>query len=148
MMEQLLMDLVARRIINQDEFRGASDSEIAQLEKNFGVQFPEQYKTFLGAMGRGAGRFLRSDHWSFAVESIPEINKGARQLLDAADFQGRWFCFATRMGEVYLFFMADGSSDNPPVYVWDEGIDPRIEKGFESLCDWVKAMIDDYKSWR
>jgi cell wall assembly regulator SMI1 len=146
MIDQLLRDLTAK-IVNRDQLHGASESDIASLEREFGVQFPADYKMFLRSAGRGAGEFLKSDHWFFTIDSLPEINSAARRLLDAAGFEGQWFSFATRMGEVYLFLMADGSNSNPPVYIWSEWTDTHIEKYFDSFCDWLNEVSRDKSFW-
>lgn len=146
MIDQLLSELTANRLASQSDLRGASESDIAGLEELVRVRLPSPYKAFLRAVGRGAGRFLRSDHWSFKVDALPQLNADARPLLDAAGLQGPWFCFATRMGEIYLFFLADGVDDDPPVYFWNERSDPRIDVGFGSIGEWLRSMVEEFRS--
>ena len=106
---------------------------------------PEPYRPFVESFGlklRPIGTHLAG------IKDSEALNAVVRPLLDAAGLHGPWFCFATRMGEVYLLFLADGADDNPPVYFWNEEIDPRIEKGFASFGDWLRSIIDVYKSWQ
>jgi hypothetical protein len=35
--------------------------------------------------------------------------------------------------------------DDPPIYYWNERIDPKVEKGFNSFWDWFRDMVEHYE---
>ena len=139
--------LLSLGVVQPDELRPCSADEIAAIEHAAHVRLPESYQAFLRAMGRGAGQFLKSDHWYAFYDDLPTVNRGVRQRLTDVAIPAEWFCFATRMGEAYLFFAADGSNDDPPIQCWSEGTDPKTETAFASFWDWFGAMVSDYAEW-
>jgi hypothetical protein len=95
-------------------------------------------------MGRGAGRFLQEDHWFAFYDSLTSLNRDVRESLPSVPLPSDSFCFATRMGEVYLFFAADGRSDDPHIQYWNEETDPKVETGPGSFWDWFGEMVSDF----
>jgi hypothetical protein len=130
--DELIRRLLAVGMVAENDLLPCPDSDIATLEQRLDVTLPAAYRVFLKRMGRRAGKFLRSDHWSAYFEDLVSLNGMARQL-HAVGLPDHWFCFATRMGEYYLFFAANGSDEDPPVYYWSESTDPKIAKGFNSF---------------
>ncbi len=64
---QATLEQLIERIIKGGYWRSlfvpCSVKEIADLEKRNRVKLPESYKKFLRIMGKGAGTFLKNDHW-------------------------------------------------------------------------------------
>jgi hypothetical protein len=99
-------------------------------------------------MGRGAGEFLRSAHWAAFYRDLLSLNNTVREHLDDVPLPEKRFCFATCLGEVYLFFDANGR-DDPTIWYWNERIDPGVRKAYDSLWDWLEEMVEDYeRCWR
>ena len=143
----LIARLLGLGIVAAEDLRPCSPADIRKLEREHGVTLPESYKIFLRCMGRSAGEFLRSDHWSAYFDNLFTLNRDVREHLRESRLPPKWFCFATRMGEVYLFFEADGSDSDPPVYYWNERIDPDVKKGYNSFWDWFAEMVGYYQEY-
>jgi hypothetical protein len=140
-LERIVQRLVKAGVLQENELRPCSQADIRRLETRHGVRLPEAYKLFLRRVGRGAGDFLTDDHWDAFYDDLLDLDSDFRKESDVrAKISGDWFCFATRMGDVYLFLANDGS-DDPPVYGW--GDSEKLEKLYESFWDWLEEMADD-----
>lgn len=107
--------------------RGCREEEIAGLESRFGVRLPESYRKFLRFMGRGPRGFLERDHWEAFYPDLLRMGQGAEYEYACADLPPSYFVFASRL-TLYLFFVADGSAEDPPVYAFGDGHDGGHKK--------------------
>ena len=135
--------LLSLGVIRAEELLPCSEAEVAAIDRAIDLRLPESYRLYLRIMGRGAGRFLKSDHWTAFYDDLLTLNKNVRKNLVGVAVPSDWFCFATRMGEAYLFFAADGASDDPPIQCWSEATDPKFETAFRSFWDWIAEMVSD-----
>ncbi|MCP4217054.1 MAG: hypothetical protein GY765_20570, partial [bacterium] len=127
--DTLIERIIATGVVGRLQFSPCRESEINDLEKSHGVILPAQYKRFLRVMGKGAGAFLRSDHWSIF---LPDLNDFLgnhfwnfwNEDLDADEFPvepiDNFFVFASRLADFNLGFFADGVSDDPDIYSIDD----------------------------
>lgn len=117
-----------------------SEDEIDALEKELNVVLPAAYKEFLRRMGHGADEFLVNDHWSIFYPSV-------RRLLRDRAYESHWelpessFVFATRLGDYYLFFIADGQDDDPPIYCFGQG--DSYKKSHDSIWGFLELSLSE-----
>jgi hypothetical protein len=114
----LVERLITGGIAGRSEICGCSGSDIRIVQDTVKLRLPGAYIDFLAAIGRGGGAFLR-DHEIYFPQML-HLNAKARELLDDCEegrllLPDRAFVFFMRYGEQFLFFIADGQSDNPPV---------------------------------
>ncbi len=146
--KQLIRRLLRSGMAKKNDLLPCTANEIAALEKRHGVYLPTAYKIFLQAMGKGAGDFLVNDHWYAFYDHLMESGFGttlAPEDLEELEFElpANSFVFATRMGEVYLYFVIDRENDDPPVFGWNSN---EHKKMFDSFWSFFEAMIDDFEA--
>lgn len=133
------------RMLEVPRLRGESlwpcrEEEIAGLERKFGVRLPESYKKFLRLMGRGPRGFLECDHWEAFYPDLLGMGQGAVYEGECPDLPEDYFVFASRL-TFYLFFVADGATDDPPVYAFGDGCGGGYKKIYDSFWDFIKEMV-------
>ncbi|MEK6236652.1 MAG: SMI1/KNR4 family protein, partial [Planctomycetales bacterium] len=128
------------------KLKGSPASEIDQLASRLEVKFPQAYRDFLARIGKGAGEFMLSDHWMFMFDDVPEIahDDDYSELCDLPD---DYFVFAERNGCAWVFFVADGKSDDPPVYLFTDGDERDYKQIGRSLWEFVESLVIDYEIW-
>src|SRR5436190_23038579 len=107
----------------------ACPEEVAALEEELGARFPAAYKAFLFILGRDGGSdFVGSD---CTIRHLPHLRGGADELLRRCGSQDtlpeRAFVFLMHQGYSFFYFVADQTSEDPPVYAYLEG-DPAPVK--------------------
>lgn len=143
--EKIIERMIKTGLVRKRQFRPSSVRAIIRLEDDHQVQLPEAYKCYLRTMGRGAGKFFTSDHWYAGYDSVYK-HLGTRceagQHLEVP-LPEKAFVFATRMGDWYLFFVADGKNQDPPVFAWgDSGV---VKRGFDSIWGSIASLAKDYE---
>lgn len=141
------------RILAIPKFREAgltpcSEEEIRHLEQKFNVILPEAYKQFLRTMGRWAGGFIASDHWNAFygnVEDMAQSDKFAQEFENLPQLPQDYFVFASRLGSINLFFVADGKDDDPPIYYFGDDTESTLERWYDSFWDWIEDMVIYYE---
>ena len=133
------------RMLEVPRLRGESlwpcrEEEIAGLERKFGVRLPESYKKFLRLMGRGPRGFLECDHWEAFYPDLLGMGQGTVYEGECPDLPEDYFVFASRL-TFYLFFVADGSEEDPPVYAFGDGCGGGYKKIYDSFWDFIKEMV-------
>lgn len=119
----LVQRLIDCGIAKLREISGCTEPEIRVVQDTTQLPLPKAYIDFLSTVGRGAGGFLR-DVDIFYPKNL-SLNSIAKDLLDDWE-EGKLllpngaFVFSMRNGEQFLFFIADGKSDNPAVYHYME----------------------------
>jgi hypothetical protein len=131
--EELVDRLIRAGIATLPEIAGCSDDEIAQIELSAKITLPMAYRGFLRAVGRGAGRYL-NDCTAFHPKILELTPRIRRRFEGAFLLPTKAFVFMERMGEVFTYFEADGRSDDPPVYGWNEDLD-RPELAYKSVWE-------------
>jgi len=145
--EQLIERLFRKQIISEKDLSPCSEDDIAELERLHGLSLPETYKTFLRRMGRGAGCFLTSDHWSvFYEELCDSTGLGGKVTVDdleELELPQNFFIFASRLDDVHFYFVADGKSDDPPIFSWNDSGDQG--QVYESFWGFIEEMVEYYE---
>lgn len=144
--ESVLKRLKAIPKYHAVNFEGCTVEEITDLEERLGVKLPESYRIFLRVLGRGAGDFMVSDHWRFQFSDIPDLARNKAHA-DYCDLPDNAFVFAERCGYFWVFFIADGSSDDPPVFGLDDDEDRTYKQVARSVWEFVESLVIDYEYW-
>src|SRR4051812_42789113 len=110
--QELMTRLIINGVATPDEIRGCSAKEIAELERQEGVHLPKAYREFLRAVGHGAGRLMQ-DVSVFFKDVMGMAGRVKEDFEGIIKLPTNAFVFANRMGEVILYFIADGSSEDP-----------------------------------
>lgn len=144
--ESVLKRLKAIPKYHAVNFEGCTVEEIRELQGRLGVKFPESYRIFLRFLGRGADDFMISDHWRFQISDVPDLARN-KDYADFCDLPDNAFVFAERCGYFWAFFIADGSSDDPPVFGFDDGEDRTHKQIARSVWEFVESLVIDYEYW-
>jgi Ankyrin repeats (3 copies)/SMI1 / KNR4 family (SUKH-1) len=142
---------VLRRLKAIPEFRsvsfnGCSKAEVARLESTFRVQLPAAYRDFLKIMGKGAGDFLLSDHWTFQFDDVFTLAR-SDHYMELCNLPNTYFVFAAREGCQWVFFVADGKSNDPPVFLFDDGPERTYRQMARSIWEFIDSLVTDYEIW-
>jgi hypothetical protein len=122
--QSFIQRLIASKVAKPHQIRGCSESEIKRICDASALPLPNAYLEFLRVAGKGAGRFMWEVNQYYddmlilnseAEDILNDYEEGKLSLPDNA------YVFSMRYGEQFLFFIADGSTDNPPVYYYYEG---------------------------
>jgi ankyrin repeat protein len=144
--DELIKRLFAIPSFGREVMRPCSEDEIARLEQEFDVILPESYKKFLRLMGRGAGGFLETDHWDAFYPYLLEIGQDYEYADYCYDLPERYFVFASRLGGIFLFFIADGTeTEDPPVYAFGDNYDGTFKKIHDSFWGFFEEMVVYYE---
>jgi ankyrin repeat protein len=128
------------------KLRGCTATEIQRLEEHFHVRHPASYRAFLERIGKGAGDFMVSDHWRFQLDDLFEL---ARKdgYAKYCDLPANYFVFAERNGCAWVFFVADGAAEDPPVFLFDDGQDRSYKQIARSIWEFIESLVIDYEIW-
>ena len=66
-MDEIIAQLVAGGVVDRSRLQGCSEAEIAAIEHERGVALPGAYRTFLAAMGKSPGGFLRGSDLEYSA---------------------------------------------------------------------------------
>jgi hypothetical protein len=141
---RLVERLIASGIAKPGQIAGCSDSDITRIEGTSGVQLPAAYKAFLRVVGKNAGQLMGDI--DFLYEGVLALNARAAAILDNWEegklvLPAKAFVFSMRQGEQFMFFIADGRSDDPPVYYYFEGWG-QFKKAANSLWEVIEAELE------
>jgi hypothetical protein len=123
---------------------GCSLAAIAELERRLDGPFPAAYREFLGWIGEHYdGPFCGSDCFPEHLEAnnrlLPELlaeNGIAFQL------PPRFLAFFTHQGYIAVWFALPATSDDPPVWIFNEGATPQPVEG-PNFSTW---LFDELRS--
>ena len=123
--------------------KGCSEEEIHKLEEKYNVVLPISYRIFLENFGNGIGGKVMNDI-DFLYDSISSLTDIARNeiLVEKGDpiLPKQAFVFAMRYGEQFMFFDANGLSEDPPVFYYMEN-DPEFTKIGDSIFDIFEKAV-------
>jgi ankyrin repeat protein len=142
---------VVRRLKSIPKFRrtslqGCSKTELTRLEQHWTVRLPTAYREFLERMGKGAGEFMVSDRWRFQYDVLFEIAR-SEEYSTYCELPDDYFVFAEREGCTWAFFIADGNTDDPAVYLFDDSDDRTYQHLARSIWEFVESLVIDYEIW-
>ena len=155
--ERLIERLLNIGFVNRSEFIPCTEAEIIDLENRNRVQLPESYKKFLRIMGKGAGWFLKSDHWEVFYSDfddwlgvdfykIPEAeyHQCTQKEIDfSLSVPDNFFVFATRLGDCPLGFFADGTNEDPDIYLLES--ESEMKLWGKSFWKFFQDMVEYYE---
>ena len=112
--------------IGRFENKGISELEIAKLESEFKIKFPQAYKEFLFLGGK---REFILEGWSTEAQYLDWIQANIKESMDDVNLKLKpFFVFAEyNNNQCLFFFLNDG--ENPPIYVYAEDKVHQNEKG-------------------
>lgn len=141
---RLKQSILQSRMGKVNLIQGCSEEEIQKLEKQHNVIFPISYRIFLNNFGHGIGGKVMNDI-DFLYDSISSLTDIARNeiLVEKGDpiLPKQAFVFAMRYGEQFMFFDANGLSEDPPIFYYMEN-DTEFTKIGDSIFDiFEKAVV-------
>lgn len=123
-----------------------SDAEVDRVEREAGVPLPAAYKAYLLIAGREPpSAWVGSD---CTIHDLPQLFDWAQHLLaenQQPPLPRQAFVFIMHQGYQFKYFVADDSSDDPPVFHYFEG-EPKIVQQFERLTDLLAVVAHDGRS--
>ncbi|MDK2127018.1 SMI1/KNR4 family protein [Parachitinimonas caeni] len=125
--DTLISSLIDAQLCKQGEAKGCSQEEIAALEQSTGLSFPLQYREFLLAIGKRAGRLFQGT--DIFLPAISGLKDEAINLLEEneEDFNLPKEAFVFSMHQGYEFnYFNTSEGDDPPVYQYVEGNGPPV----------------------
>ena len=113
----------------------ATEQQIAEIEKRFGIVLPTDLKEFLGE--------LNGDNWLvFSTSQIIEINEMQRTAFDFyMPLDCLLFIAGNGCGDYYGYPITRDGIDGRKIYMWEHEDDSRIYK-----ASGLKDMIEKYFS--
>ncbi|MEM8830306.1 MAG: ankyrin repeat domain-containing protein [Cyanobacteria bacterium P01_G01_bin.19] len=155
--EKLIERLLKIGFVERSQLIPCSEAEIADLEARNRVKLPESYKKFLRIMGKGAGHFLKSDHWEIFYSDFDDWLGVDFYKIPEAEYQeytqaeidfslsipSNFFVFATRLGDFPLGFFADGKDDDPDIYLWEH--ESEIKFWGKTFWKFFQEMVEYYE---
>ena len=116
--------------------KGCTPEEIAALEREYGVVFPDDYRVFLEMCGKGVDDFVSGS--SIFVQQLDSVLESANELLTDAGLDPLPpgdYVFYMHQGYVFFFFH-EGA-----VYYFMEG-DKAIEKRYDSFEEFFDVFCE------
>ena len=147
--ESLIQRLIASKAAEPHQIQGCPESEIKRVCEASRLSLPESYLDFLRAVGKGAGRFMcEVDQY---YDAMLELNYKASKFLEIYEdgklsLPENAYVFSMRFGEQFLFFIADGINDNPPIFYYYEGNGEftDLKKSFWEVIETELIEWEDY----
>ncbi len=120
-----------------------SAGEVVQVEKSTGGVLPAAYKAYLLVAGREPPTAWVGSECT--IRDLPRLFGWADHLLSKnhqPPLPKHAFVFVMHQGYQFKYFIADGSSDDPPVYYYLGG-EPKTVQQFERLSDLLTVVAHD-----
>lgn len=145
--QEMRQRLLGAGIASPDQLRGCSQDEVASVERSFGLELPSAYKDFLRAFGHSAGGFWQDAE--FTVDRLVWLNREAREILAELEsvrlaLPEQGFVFCSRRGEQFLYFLADGKAQNPPIYHFCIGYSEFV-KASDTFWDGIEGELAEFE---
>lgn len=123
---------------------GASESEVAALERQLGMRLPRDYRAFLRWMGRD-----RHGVWGGSDCFVDDILSITRDLPDLMEENGllhelpeRYVCVFMHQGYIATWFEVPPDASDPPAFVFNEG---QRELGIQTGDTVMATFCADYR---
>jgi hypothetical protein len=120
-----------------------SAAEVAEVARGSGVVFPAAYTAYLLTSGRRPpSSWVGSD---CTIDCLPKLGGWAEKLLaenGLPALPSQAFVFLLHQGYQFFYFVADGTTDDPPVFYYLEG-EPTVVWKFERFSDLVAVCAGE-----
>lgn len=95
---------------------GCSEEDISKIEKKAGVSLPIAYRAFLSTMGKDMGALFENDV-SIKYCELETIGNLSKEIIALNNYPlpGKYYVFACRLGEVFLFFDLTKEDEDPDI---------------------------------
>jgi SMI1 / KNR4 family (SUKH-1) len=115
-----------------------TEAEVSALQRDLGVRLPAAYRAMLLLMGREPDpSFTGTD---LSMRWLRDLQPAALELLEdngrPFELPPRSFVFLSHQGYQFMYLVADGASDDPPLYYYREGT-AAPERRAERFSDWL-----------
>jgi hypothetical protein len=136
-------ELLKTKLVSQEQLKGCSRQEVADLADSVGGRLPKAYEDFLLSMGHGAGKFLAGTDTFWPV--LPLLRDAANRLLEessAEPLTPSAFVLYMHQGYEFGYFLLD-DGDDPAVYQYAEGW-PAPQQVWGSFTDYMAEMLEHF----
>jgi hypothetical protein len=134
--------MISGGLASLDSIIGCTEDEIDALEKQYDIQYPTMYRTFLARMGHAAGDFLVGTDWTYPV--LNRLRSHGESLIAEAGTAYRLpkeaFVFAMHQGYSFLFLHT--MFPDPPVWLYVEG-DKKPKEVASSFSGWLRETVSE-----
>lgn len=133
--------LIERHYSRLTGFDGYSEAEIASVESELGLEFPEFFRCFLLQMGKAPGEMFCGSDFA-GLSKLGEFREEAAELMASTGstlgLPSEAVVFLFHQGYAFNFFIG-GSRPDTPVSVWCEGdIEPA------EVCPSFEQFLEDH----
>lgn len=142
--------LLEARIATPKSIVGCSQAEIAQIQTSLHLKLPKAYVDVLRAIGKRAGAFLRDI--TFYFPKVLELRQITNEILDNWEegkltLPDKALVFAMRHGDQLMFFVGDGTVDDPPIWSYEIGSGGFIQTS-QSIWDVLESELQLSEEFR
>ncbi len=140
--DKAMAKLKTAGIIEQNLLEGCSTNDIDVIESTFQVLLPERYRHFLELMGRNPDDFMSGTDITYP-ELLGFRNQAIKLLhVNRANFDLPKNALVILFHGGYNFaFLYCNVSDDPPVYLYEEG-DAEPHEVADSFSTWLLGLAD------
>lgn len=122
--------------------QACSVDEVEAMERKADVSLPASYKAYLLIAGRyPPSAWVGSD---CTIGILTEIRKWVEELLmgqgNSLTLPPKSFVYSMHQGYQFMYFVADGGSNDPAVFYYLEG-EPESVMKFERFSDLVAVLV-------
>jgi hypothetical protein len=121
-----------------------SPEEVAKLEADLHVRLPAAYRAYLLLMGNEPDPVLTGTDCS--IGDLYVLDQQAEELLaeDGNPFKlpPDAFVFEMHQGYEFMYFLCDGTSEDPPVFYYLEG-EGVADRKFDRFSAWVELCSSE-----
>jgi hypothetical protein len=142
--------LIASRIATPNSLSGCSSEEIQTIEECLRLPLPRAYVDFLAAVGKRAGAFMRDI--DIFYPTLLRLRASAEEILENWE-EGKLLLpdnalvFSMRMGEQFMYFIADGKNEDPSIwfYIEEAGKFREIAESLWSVLESELQLSEDFR---
>ena len=142
--ETLKKEMLELGYIQPNLAKGCSEQEIQKLQQEYDVIFPTSYIVCLKNFGHSFGGDIFQEI-DFHYESIFKSNQYWRSIFEIDEiphFPEKSFVIASRYGGQCVFFNADGTLEEPPIFNYLIGEDEFIKSNSDTVFDVIEGQLE------
>lgn len=130
------------RFAQVEDLQPCSGDDLAQIEKEIAHPLPRSYRSFLTAVGRGAGHFM-SDLSVFFPDLL-DNTETMRKIVGeyGEEFPNDAFVVTHRYGDQMLYLLLNQPHDvEPLIFRWSSEEPHQFTRVFDSLWEWIEEEL-------